>query len=58
MMKWVRNALGLAAALALMGLMGSGAFLLSQTTPDLNPAWFYGGAGILYTMIVLLWLNR
>jgi len=54
----IRNALELLAALALMAVLFSVAFLLSTTTPQIHIGWFFGGAGLVYSMLVLFYLNR
>lgn len=57
-MRIMRIVIGLAAALALLGVIGFGALTLARTTPDVNQAWFLGGAGVLYAMATLYWLHR
>ena len=54
----IRIALELLAALALMAVLFSVAFLLSTTTPQVHIGWFFGGAGLVYSMLVLFYLNR
>lgn len=54
----IRTALQLLAALVLMGILFTTAFILSTTTPQVHVGWFFGGAGMVYSMLVLLYLNR
>ncbi|MFC3690795.1 hypothetical protein [Chenggangzhangella methanolivorans] len=58
MFRIVRNLFGVVAALALMAALGFAAFLLGNSNPTINVGWFYGAAGISYTMIILLVLHR
>ncbi|WP_020179712.1 hypothetical protein [Methylopila sp. M107] len=58
MLRLARNLLGLIGALALMAALGSTAFVLARSNPDINIAVFFAAAGILYTMVILFILAR
>lgn len=58
MLRIARNLFGVAAALFLMAALGFSAFLLGNSNPTINVGWFYGAAGISYTLIVLFVLHK
>lgn len=58
MFRIARNLLGFLGALALMLALAAGAFILGNSNPTINSAWFFAAAGITYTLIVLMVLHR
>ena len=58
MLRLAQNVLGIIAALILMAVMGTMAFVLSRSNPDISIGVFFAAAGILYTMIILFVLAR
>lgn len=57
MMQFARNFVGLIAALLLMAALASAAFVLARSNPDINIGVFFGVAGVIYTMVILLALH-
>ncbi len=57
-LRLVRSVLGLLAALVLMGALGTAAFVIGRTNPDVPMGVFFGASGVLYTMIILFVLAR
>lgn len=58
MLRIARNVIGMVAATALLILLMVVAFVMARATPQINFAWYLGGASIVYSFLILLWLNR
>jgi hypothetical protein len=58
MLRLARNILGLFAALLLMGVLATVAFVLSRSNPGIHAGVFFGAAGVLYTLTLLFAMNR
>jgi hypothetical protein len=58
MFRIARNVLGLLAAILLMVALGAMALILGVSNPSIHVGFFLAPAGICFTLIVLLFLNK
>lgn len=58
MLRLLRTALGFFGAVVLLGGLGVLAMYMARSTPTISVAWYFGAAGIIYTMLILLCLHR
>ena len=58
MARAARILFGLLVALVVLAGLFAPVFILSRITPGTSPIWFFGAAGVLFTILVLSYLHR